>query len=514
VSGKEKPTSQLSLDSHFDGRGGPSEPQSYSVGDLVGLVSKDLERRYGSVWVEGEVSNLSRPASGHHYFSLKDDRAQLRLVMFRTQVQRLKFRLEDGQVLRCRGRLTIYPARGTFQMIADQAEPAGLGALQLAFEQLKKKLDAEGLFSDALKKKLPLLPRTIVLVTSSTGAAVQDMLRVLHDRCPVRVVISPTAVQGAKATAEIVQALRRAESLNPDLIIVGRGGGSLEDLWAFNTEEVARAIFSLRVPVISAVGHEVDTTISDLVADVRAATPTRAAELAVPELSQLQEQLTRANARMRQALQASQQRSALSLQRMISRLRSPKGAIDQWRMKVDEQRVALERLQRRRLVILQKALGQTHQRLRDQQPQTRLLRDRARLTEQQVKLHRLMGQELAVQRGSLERFQAHLQPKTMRDRLLRENERYDARLKGLHLAGKGLIEQGRRSLAERVAALQARSPLAILSRGYSVALDEQGQAQTDASELSEGDSLEIVMHRGRVGCRVEKIHVGEPLENE
>lgn len=514
MNGKKKSTSQLSLEGRFDGKGPTSGPQSYSVSDLVSLVSKDLERRYGSVWVEGEVSNLSRPASGHHYFSLKDDRAQLTLVMFRTQVQRLKFKLEDGQVLRCRGRLTIYPARGTFQMVADMAEPAGLGALQLAFEQLKKKLEGEGLFADHLKKPLPLLPRCIVLVTSRTGAAVQDMLRVLHDRCPVRVIISPTSVQGPKASAEIVAALRRAEALQPDLIIVGRGGGSLEDLWSFNTEEVARAISALKIPVISAVGHEVDTTIADMVADLRAATPTRAAELAVPQLSQLQEQLDRANGRMTRALQASRQRSALSLQRLAARLSSPKAVIDQWRMKLDEQRVQLERLTRRRFVVLQKALGDTRLRLRDQQPRTRLMRDRARLIEQRVLLRRLMGENLNSKRVVLEKYQSYLQPKSIRDRLLRDHERYRAQRGSFHQAGKTMLERGRRNLAEQVAALQARSPLAILARGYSVAINSQGQAQTDAGALTEGDRLQVVMHRGRADCRVEGIRLGELLADE
>ena len=298
----------------------PAPPRTLTVSQLVRQASRQLEAKFGEVWVEGEVSNLSRPRSGHLYFTLKDDKAQLSVVMFRGHAGRLRFRIEDGQLLRCRGRLGIYDAQGRFQLTAEAAEPTGVGALQLAFEQLKAQLNKEGLFRARHKQRLPRLPRTIAVVTSPTGAAVRDVIRVLQRRCPVRVVVCPTKVQGDGAAAEVVAALGRADRLNADLIIVGRGGGSLEDLQAFNTELVARAIFAARTPVISAVGHEVDVTIADMVADLRAPTPTGAAELAVPVMTELRDQLAVERQRLHRGARHRLDSAALSMERLRGRL--------------------------------------------------------------------------------------------------------------------------------------------------------------------------------------------------
>jgi exodeoxyribonuclease VII large subunit len=257
--------------------------RTYTVSELTELVKLMLEAGFPQVWVTGEVSNFHKHASGHMYFSLKDEKCQLRAVMWRSDAARVKFALKDGQQLLCRGRINVYEARGEYQLVVDAVEPKGKGALQLAFEQLKEKLRAEGLFDPARKRKLPLLPKRIGIVTSPKGAALVDILRTLERRfAKLEVLIYPAQVQGAGAAAQIVEGLDYLGALGGlDAIIVGRGGGSIEDLWAFNEEPVARAIARSPVPVISAVGHEVDFTIADFVADIRASTPTAAAEMVV-----------------------------------------------------------------------------------------------------------------------------------------------------------------------------------------------------------------------------------------
>lgn len=265
------------------------QPKIFTVSELTKSVRGLLEGHFSEVWVSGEISNFRSPGSGHYYFTLKDETAQLAAVMFRGSNAKLPFKPEDGLEVICHGRLTVYESRGQYQIVVDYCEPKGLGALQLAFEQLKKKLQAEGLFDPAHKKKLPFLPRKIGIVTSPTGAAIRDILNILGRRLPgVDILVVPVKVQGEGSADEIAQAigwLNVREDI--DVMIVGRGGGSLEDLWAFNEEVVGRAIFASRIPVISAVGHEIDFTIADFVADVRAPTPSAAAELAVPNRDDL-----------------------------------------------------------------------------------------------------------------------------------------------------------------------------------------------------------------------------------
>ncbi len=259
----------------------------FSVGSLIAEVNSLLDRGFSSIRVEGEVTNASTSGRGHCYFTLKDESAALDCVMWASKARRVKFRLEDGLAVLARGSLTIYPQRGRFQLVVDDLQPQGQGALQLAFEQLKKRLEAEGLFAPERKRELPSLPNRVGIVTSASGAALQDMLKVLSRHPHVEVVVAPAMVQGEGAADEIAAALRRlADSGAVSVVIVGRGGGSLEDLWAFNEETVARAIATCPLPVISAVGHEVDFTIADFVADVRAATPTQAAEIVVARLEE------------------------------------------------------------------------------------------------------------------------------------------------------------------------------------------------------------------------------------
>src|SRR4051812_22517956 len=265
-------------------RSSPSErdpetgkPKAYSVSQLTRLIKDQIERNFGSLWVEGEISNFKCYSSGHCYFTLKDESSQLPAVMWRASVERLRFMPEDGKKVLAQGRLSVYEPRGAYQIIVERLEPLGIGDLAAAFEQLKTKLAAEGLFDDERKRPLPRYPRRIGIVTSPTGAAIQDLLKVIFNRWPADILLAGVRVQGDEAAAEIVDAIRLMSRLNerdrPDVLIVGRGGGSLEDLWAFNEEPVARAIVASEIPVISAVGHEVDFTISDFAADVRAATP-------------------------------------------------------------------------------------------------------------------------------------------------------------------------------------------------------------------------------------------------
>jgi exodeoxyribonuclease VII large subunit len=276
-----------------------------TVGELTRQIKEILEGSFSQLWVEGEISNYIHHSSGHMYFTLKDDEAEIRCAMFKGNNQYLRFKPENGMKVLLSGRISVYAPRGQYQLISTRLEPAGLGTLFLAFEALKKRLSAEGLFDDEFKKPLPKIPETIGLITSKTGAAVKDMINVLGRRAPyVKLILQPTLVQGDEAAADIVNAIQEMDtSCEPDLIIFGRGGGSLEDLWPFNEEKVARAIFDCQTPTISAVGHETDTTIADLVADLRAPTPSAAAELAAPSIDELMQSLQTVDEKMRALLE-------------------------------------------------------------------------------------------------------------------------------------------------------------------------------------------------------------------
>jgi len=266
----------------------------FSVSELTDKIKSTLERAIGAVWVSGQVTNLRQPGSGHLYFAIKDENSQIRCVLFDSTRRLIKFRIEDGMEVVIFGKVTVYKKSGEYQIIIDSLEPKGKGALQLAFEQLKKKLEAEGLFDEARKRPLPFLPRTIGIVTSLTGAAIQDILNIIERRFPtIHIIIYPVKVQGEGAKEEIAEAIDNFNNLTilPDVLIVGRGGGSIEDLWAFNEEIVARAISRSKIPVISAVGHEIDYTIADLVADRRALTPSEAAEIVLPIKAELDDKL-------------------------------------------------------------------------------------------------------------------------------------------------------------------------------------------------------------------------------
>jgi exodeoxyribonuclease VII large subunit len=434
------------------------EPRVFTVSDLVRAVARTVEARFGLVWVEGEISNFSAPRSGHLYFTLKDGEAQLPAVMFRSQAERLKFAPHDGLVVRARGRCSIFEGQGKFQLYVDALEPAGLGALQLAFEQLKKKLAAEGLFEKARKRPLPPWPRRIGIVTSPTGAAVRDILRIAERRGRMRFLVSPCQVQGETAPFEIIRALRRVER-HVDLVIVARGGGSAEDLAAFNDEALARAIASCKVPVVSAVGHEVDFTIADFVADVRAPTPSGAAELVVPNFADLEHRLTEASKRL---------------------MRAGSRVVGEARLRVDGEVNRATQALRTQLARRRRVLDEGARRLAALHPRARLHRDRAALGELSRKL-------LAHPPLKLERARTEL-------------DRLDKRLAACMQSA---LDKRRRDLSVAAGKLDAMSPLAVLSRGYSLTRTSDGHVVTDATQVASGDEVHVRLMRGELDCVVQ-----------
>lgn len=337
----------------------PGTAAFLTVSELTRIIRDTLENSIDTVWVVGEISNFRVPASGHFYFVLKDEQAQIAAVMFKGTNRTLAFRPEDGLQVLVRGHVSLYEPRGTLQLYVEFMEPVGVGSVQLALEQLKLRLQAEGLFAPERKRPLPTLPRCIGIVTALGGAAIQDMLTTLRRRFPhVRVVVRPVRVQGKEAPQEIVAALADLQTLDElDVVIVGRGGGSKEDLWAFNDEGVARAIAACRVPVVSAVGHEIDLTVADLVADVRAATPTAAAQLVVPDLQELRNRIDQQFRLLRTAFLRVVQLRRERVAQLAQRLRDPRHVVENYRLRLDE-------LAERAHLAIEQRLDRFRQRLR------------------------------------------------------------------------------------------------------------------------------------------------------
>jgi exodeoxyribonuclease VII large subunit len=438
----------------------PRAPRVYAVGELVRAARLTLESRFAEVRVEGEVSGFRRSGPGHLYFCLKDDQASLDCVMYAREAARLKFQLDDGMAVRVRGRLTIYEGRGRFQLTVAAIEPTGAGALALAFEQLKQKLEAEGLFAPARKRKLPFLPRCLGVVTSREGAVIRDIIRVAHRRFPVTILLAPTPVQGPGAAGSIVAALARiARVPGVDVVIVARGGGSIEDLWPFNEEIVARAIAAAPVPVISAVGHEIDFTIADFVADVRAPTASAAAELAVPVMGDLRGELDLCCRRAGRSAAARLGQGRLALERARARLGDPRRLVDERRQLVDELAARIERPLGRRLSRHRAELGTLELALSRSHPRRRIADRRAALAE--------LGQKLGtVVRRSLGRRRAPVD-----------------------------------ALAHK---LDALSPRRVLERGYSLTFRPDGHLLGSPTEVTAGDRLRVVVHAGALTAIVEE----------
>jgi exodeoxyribonuclease VII large subunit len=340
----------------------PRAPKVLTVGQLSLLIEATLETMFPSLWVSGEITEVTRPHSGHIYFTLRDDTAQIRAVIWRSAANRLKFRPEEGQQVICQGGLDVYPPRGSYQLVVQQIEPQGLGALQLALKQLQRRLAAEGLFDAAHKKRLPAFPRRVGFVTSPTGAAIRDFLQVAARRFHgVAVLVIPAKVQGEGAANEIVRGIQHANRIRPalDVLVVGRGGGSPEDLWCFNDETVVRAIYASTIPVVSAVGHEIDVTLSDLVADVRALTPSEAAERVIPSADELKDRLLTHRRRLASVLKA----KALAARRHLNQLasvrvlRNPRSLIDDLMYRMDELDALASRAIGRRIQSLREKMN-------------------------------------------------------------------------------------------------------------------------------------------------------------
>lgn len=441
----------------------PLVPQRkhWAVADLVAAVRGEVERAHSDVWVEGEVSNHRPATSGHLYFTLKDDTAQLRVVMFRSQARLLRFRLENGLRVLVRGRVTVYDARGELQLYAEHMEPQGAGALQLAFEQLKARLEAEGLFDAARKRPLPALPRTIGLITSPTGSVLQDFLNVVRRRHhSANVLIYPAQVQGEAAAAEVAAGIRWFNDAElTDVIVVARGGGSAEDLAAFNEEGLARVAAAARIPLISAVGHETDFTILDFVADLRAPTPSAAAELVIRSRQEIEEQAAALQRRLARAAEY----QLLLCDRKLTAL-GQHGAFARMGEGLARRRREVVGLESRLADALRRAIAVGYRHWEGASAGLRHQDPRLRLHEAQ--------RELAAHAAALQA--------AMRHRLASSAGRVEA------LTG----------------TLGALSPLAILDRGYSLVFDLQGNLLKDAAQVKPGDEIRARLSKGEVRARV------------
>jgi exodeoxyribonuclease VII large subunit len=436
----------------------------YSVSDLNSAVKRLLEQEFAWIWVEGEISNLATPASGHIYFTLKDAGAQVRCAMFRGRNRELKFRPENGSQVVVRGKVSLYEVRGDYQLIVDRMEEAGAGALQRKFEELKHKLAGEGLFSDEHKQSIPEMPDCIGVITSRTGAAVRDVLSVIARRFPaVPVRLFPVPVQGEESAPAICRAFELAERYGAcDVLLLVRGGGSLEDLWSFNEESVARAIYECPIPVVSGVGHEVDITIADFVADLRAATPTAAAESVTPD---------------QQA----------------------------WMQTLDWYQSRLQQLTLDRIARTAERLSWLRTRLTQQHPLTILQRLGQRIADMDTRMRITMGYRI---RAAGDRIQ-HVHMQLLSQSPAATVREYRSRIERLQQQAEyrimSLLQLYRSRLGNAASTLNAFSPLQTLSRGYSIASGTDGQAITNADSVSVDDLIRTRLHIGQLISRVEKI---------
>ena len=449
----------------------PPDRRIWTVRELVSAVRTHIEREYSDCWVEGEISNLRSPDSGHLYFTLKEESAQIRVVMFRSSAKLLRFRPENGMHVIARGRLTVYEERGELQISAEFLEPQGAGALQLAYEQLKARLQSEGLF-DRPKKPIPLLPRRIGIITSPQAAALQDILNILKRRHhSANVLIYPAQVQGDAAPAEVTAGIRYFNRTRAvEVIVIARGGGSLEDLAAFNHEGLARAVAASEIPVISAIGHETDYTIVDFVADLRAPTPSAAAELVIRSRQEIEEHADEMHRRLERAIQyrlliAHQQLTRAAHEGAFARMRD---TINRWQQRLDDFRFRAEKA-------------------------ARLLLER--------------------HRRRWETASAAVRHYDARRRLAAIGQALDARTAALTAAIHARILQSRAALERRTASLEALSPLAILNRGYALVFNSDGALVKDAATVSAGDEISARLARGRIRARVSATEPGTPESN-
>lgn len=439
----------------------------YSVSELTEEIQDILENRFDFVWVEGEISNFSAPVSGHYYMVLKDEKAQIRAVMFRLQARYLKFLPENGMKVIVQGRVGVYPPRGEYQIILDYLEPMGVGALALAFEQLKKKLAAQGIFNKEIKKPLPLLPQRVAVITSPTGAAISDFLKVIRRRfANIEIIIIPVRVQGEGATEDMVEALDLVNrELKVDVIVLTRGGGSLEDLWAFNKEELALAIRRSRTPVVSAVGHEIDLTISDLAADLRAPTPSVAAELLVLEKESIINRLDEMRSRLVTGINQNIKNQTQELYRLSKRIQDPRKRLADIWMRLDENYSRLIRLMDLIVLDIRKRVNAEERALLLRSPMNMITSMKQRLNFQKTSLAQGIDKQLGIKQTTL-----------------------------------SLLEKRIKDL----------SPLSILKRGYSITrkLPEKWVIRY-ASSVQKGDQVQVFLAEGELECRIEKLNLDQ-----
>lgn len=436
----------------------------YTISQLTNEAKELLEGTFPLIWLEGELSNFSCPSSGHWYFTLKDSQSQVRCAMFRMRNMHTSFRPKNGDQILLRARVSLYAPRGDFQLIAEHMEEAGDGLLRKAFEALKQKLNNEGLFSTEHKQPLPPQPQNIGIITSPTGAAIKDILHILKRRSPTtKVTLYPVAVQGEQAPAQIIEMIKQATAdQRCDALIVTRGGGSIEDLWAFNDEALARAIYQCPIPTISAIGHEIDYTISDFVADQRAPTPSAAAELASKDQQELIPLLKRHEQR---------------LQHNMKRLLSAK----------------------------QQQLSWLQQRIRH--PQQRLLEQSQRIDELERRLIRHYQQQLAQQQQKVELLKARIQQNSPFHALKNHAQHFQALQRRLNQVIQQQLAHHQQRLSQNAHQLQAISPLATLSRGYSIAKEsKRGHIIRNANQVSPGEKINLQLNKGRLDLIVEQCH--------
>ena len=441
----------------------PPERRIWTVRDLVASVRTHIEREYSDAWVEGEISNFRAQNSGHLYFTLKDENSQISVVVFRSSARLLRFRPADGMQVVVRGRVTIYEDRGQLQIVAEYVEPKGAGALQIAFEQLKAKLEAEGLFDAARKKAIPALPRVIGIVTSPQAAALRDVVQILHRRHhTVNVLIYPAQVQGEAAPAEVATGIRYFnKARNVEVIILARGGGSAEDLAAFNDEALARVVAGSALPVISAIGHETDFTIIDFVADLRAPTPSAAAELVIRSRQGVEEQLELMDGRLEKA--------------------------QRYRLLIRRQRLT-ELAQHRAFGRMMDLIRRRQQRIDD-------------LTYRIVHSERAL---LETHRRRFDSLAAAVRHYDLRLVLSGVRKELDAKVSAMSGAVRSLLRQSRSSLERLTSQMEALSPVAILDRGYALVFDAATQLVKDAAQVKPGDEISVRLARGEIAATVKK----------
>lgn len=439
-------------------------PDIYTVSRLNSEVRLTLELQFQQLWLVGEVSNFVAAASGHWYFSLKDQAAQVKVAMFKQANRYATVRPQNGQQVLIRARISVYEPRGEYQLLAEFIEPAGAGLLKQQFEQLKAKLAAEGLFAPERKQPLPANPRRVGVITSPTGAAVRDIITVLARRAPgIELIIYPCQVQGDTAAAQLRTMLSTAIRRNEvDVLIIGRGGGSIEDLWCFNDEALARAVADCPIPIVSAVGHEIDFALTDFVADVRAATPSAAAELVSPDHSQ-------------------------------------------WLVALSQLQQRLSRAMRRQLMQQQPRLAQLQQRLQQLHPQRRLEQQQQRLDELQLRLQRRIQQQLQNARRQHSYLQQSLQHLSPAKAIKQQQLQLQQLAKRLQQAQQQQLKQHKFNLLQLSKQLHTVSPLATLARGYSIAFDAQQQVVTRNSQLAVGDKVTVKLAEGAFEAEVRKL---------